>query len=170
MHLIYLTKKSKSCSKSWLIFESESICFKENSYEETETVKSIGSMYRYQFLFLQIWPWTYFPLQYSSRSTCLNLFYCSRRISYPRLNSDEIKNYWRWNSNHDKAVQITGTAEPETQPSSSGDGLCRWFYRWRWGTRPIYPVPANAKKQLVVLQEHFECYCNVLPDFGFNSA
>ena len=26
------------------------------------------------------------------------------------------------------------------------------------------------KNQLIDLQEHFECYCNTLPNFGFNSA
>ena len=26
------------------------------------------------------------------------------------------------------------------------------------------------KKQLIELQEHLDCYCNVLPVFGFNSA
>ena len=34
----------------------------------------------------------------------------------------------------------------------------------------MYTVPANAKKQLIDSQDHFERYCKVLLVFGFNSA
>ena len=78
--------------------------------------------------------------------------------------------FWSWDRNEGETVWYTATVESETQMSRQSDLFSSSLYRWIWGTKPVYPVPRNAKKLVKKLQEHFERHCKVLPVDALNSA
>ena len=113
--------------KNWLFLIVSPVVLNKNHTRRQRLQLGWVSMNRYQFLFRQIWSKNLLSFALPIPIILSHLFYCSRRISYPKLNSDEINIHGTWDSNQDKAVQTTGTAEPKTQPSRNSEWLCRCF-------------------------------------------
>ena len=91
---------------------------------------------------------TSFPLQCRSPSVHTIVYYYSSWMSYPKQKLDGSELYWSEDSNEEKTLWYTGTAELKTKSSRNSGGFCRRLYRWFWRARPIYRVPASREGKI----------------------
>ena len=156
-----------------VVFHFESICVKEETYKETETIKKIGK---------------HVPISVSISSNLIPepIFLCN---SDPRhLVSSFVSAFEGW-ATQSKAqmkirfievetaikIKLSSILEQLNQRHSQRERVIdydndEYFNDTAEEKELSTQFLQMQKNHLIDLQEHFERYCNTLPAFGFNSA
>ena len=154
------------------VFDFESICIPEENFKNTETTTWIG---------------THVPISVSISSNLIAkpIFLCN---SNPRDLVESVIDPVEGLATQSKAQMKLKFLEVETAIDSQLTQTLESLNERRCRNQHVFEFEDHCfeddneekdastqflqmqKNQLIELQEHLECYCNVLPVFGFNSA
>ena len=166
-------REDQKLLKNLAVFDFESICVEEETYEETETTKWVGKHVPISVLI-------------SSNLITEPIFLC---ISDPRHLVSSFVSALEGLSTQSKAqmkirffevetaikIKLSSILEQLNQRHSQRERVIDYDNGKYFNDTAEEKVLSTQflqmqKNQLIDLQEHFERYCNTLPVFGFNSA
>ena len=162
-------KKEQKLFKTLSIFDFESLCVKEESYKQTETTTWIGKHVPISVSFSSnLIPEPIFLCNanpyhlISSFITALERL-ATQRTAQMKLNFIEVETAIKTKL----CAVLEQLNQRRNRVSNFVDGCIVVEEEEKNLSTHFLQMQKN---QLNDLQEHFECYCNVLPVFGFNSA
>ena len=137
-HLGYPTKSGQNFLEIWLFLILSRFVLKKTHTWRQKLQSGLGGMYRYQFLFRQIWSKKPTFL-YNINPPHLVLSFITVVGGSDTQSKAQMKLNFFENDTKIK-MKLCNLLEQLNQRHNRGrnsDGLCRWLYRWHWGTRPI---------------------------------
>ena len=164
-------REDQKLCKNLAVFDLESICVKEETYQENWNYKMDWRTCPYiSFHFVKPNTWTYFSLQFRSSSPCIFVSVleglATQSKAQMKLRFIEVETAIKiklssileqLNQRHSQRERVIDYDNDEYFNDTAEEELSTQFLQMQ-------------KNQLIDLQEHFERYCNTLPIFGFNSA
>ena len=166
-------REDQQLLKNLAVFDFESICVKEETYNETETTKWIGKHVPISvFIPSNLIPNPFFFCTSDHRHLVSSFVSALEGLATPskaqlKLRFIEVETAIK--------IKLSSILERLNQRHSQRERVIEYYndeyFNDTAEERELSTQFLQMRKnQLIDLQEHFERYCNTLPVFGFNSA